>query len=112
MVQVTTIAQSKRLMPLIPRATADAHYYGSGDEVGKGRALSVSKPCRDEDIPAWSLSALLEYLAGSFYVNLCFDMYGWNLTAKFQESAFCHQIFRETPIECCVKMIEYLNTID
>lgn len=61
--QYTTIEQSKRLVELgLDRKTADLHYDGEGDVVGKGRYLALHKPYKDSHIPAWSLDALLKVI--------------------------------------------------
>lgn len=61
--QYTTIEQSKRLVELgLDRKTADLHYDGEGDVVGKGRCLALHKPYKDSHIPAWSLDALLKVI--------------------------------------------------
>ena len=68
--QYTTIEQSKRLVELgLDPKTADLHYDGEGEIVGKGRCLALHKPYRDSHIPAWSLDALLKVIPCSYQLT-------------------------------------------
>lgn len=66
----TTIEQSKKLLELgIDRKTSDMYYWcGSDLRIGGYRAQD-----EELDIPAWSLSALLELMPTKDY-NVCWDL--------------------------------------
>ena len=59
----TSIDQSKKLTKLgIDTNTADMYYIYDGFEKINSELPSVGHKCLEKDIPAWSLSALLELM--------------------------------------------------
>lgn len=112
----TTIEQSQKLVELgIDVNTADTWYQYIGDSFKDG----ITKPVyflmvmRDDpsekDIPAWSLSALLNILP---YPSLHSTFMGWRCDSYNKEGTSC--IFGEdadNPVDTCYKMIVKLKNM-
>lgn len=81
----TTIEQSKKLIELgIDVNTADMVYQSIEDEYGKGKWESIPRNNSlnigyDDDIPAWSLTALLKLIKSEIYGE---TIYGDIITYK------------------------------
>ena len=103
--KATTIKQSRILEKLLPRETADFHYWGTGEIVGKGRALDSGKPYRGSDIPAWSLNALFDIIP-SFQLSKVggkYQLYVINGSEGFRMGGDY-----DNPYEAFVEMIEWV----
>lgn len=102
--QYTTIPQSKRLIELgLDRKTADLHYDGEGDVVGKGRCLALHKPYKDSHIPAWSLDALLKVIPCPYQMTRERDG-----TVQFMLLTVMRHDTYETELEAVYTMVVWL----
>jgi hypothetical protein len=108
----TTIEQSKKLMELgIDRKSSDMYYWcGSDLRLGGYKAQD-----EEFDIPAWSLSALMDVLPDEVGDNhyLTLDKEGEEYCCSYEDcngNSFRH-CFSDNPIDACVAMIEKLNEL-
>lgn len=102
--QYTTIEQSRRLAELgVEINTADLHYDGVGDVVGKGRCLAIHKPYKDSHIPAWSLEALLKVIPCPYQMTRGIDgKVQFSLLTVSRDDTF------ETELEAVYTMVVWL----
>lgn len=116
----TSIEQSQKLIELgIDVNTADM-YYPYSDRVGIGKyALPVEwkigLPLLSQEIPAWSLSALLKYLSEikpQVYTQVLFPGEGkWILQfVEYGNGNVC-EVSCDNPVDACVEMIEKLHEL-
>ena len=104
--KATTIEQSRILENVLPRETADFHYWGTGEIVGKGRALETGKCYRGSDIPAWSLHALFDTIE-SFQLSKVDGKYQLYYVKGSGGFKICKNY--DDPYEAFVEMIEELK---
>lgn len=109
----TDIEQSKTLAKILPIESADM-YYWCGDRISIGGYKAMDK---DLDIPAWSLSALLQIIPKDIeglnrlridIDNVDFsiwydDLKGYGVNDKLPD------ITLKEPVDACVKMIVKLK---
>lgn len=130
----TTCEQSARLLACgVNPKTADM-MWDRLDENRDYLLLSASwetnriknRKITDNTIPAWSLSALLTLVlprkikAEKEYLNYTLNLHpyfmgGWQIKYSYREYDECYNLLREysdTPIEACVKAVEWLTQND
>lgn len=130
----TTCEQSARLLACgVDPKTADM-MWDRLDENRDYLLLSASwetnriknRKITDNTIPAWSLSALLMLVlprkiqAKKEYLNYTLNLHpyfmgGWQIKYSYREYDECYNLLREysdTPIEACVKAVEWLTEND
>ena len=116
----TSIEQSQKLIELeIDVNTADM-YYPYSDRVCIGKyALPVEwkigLPLLSQEIPAWSLAALLKYLSEikpQVYTSILFPSEGkWILQfAEYGHGNVC-EVSCDNPVDACVEMITKLHEL-
>lgn len=111
----TNIKQSKKLIELgIDRKTSDMYYWcGSDLRIGGYKAQD-----EELDIPAWSLSALLELMPKdeSKTIDLCLGgsngiehTFDWFCTCDENDEPYGYKTFHtNNPIDCTFEMICWL----
>ena len=108
----TDINQSKKLATILPIETADMWYQYTGISIKDGSKKPIYFPmvirdCEsDEDVPCWSLAALLSVLPeiqGGKPVIALDDNY---ITYPHMNNLYTKA---ESPVDACVAMIEKLN---
>lgn len=74
----TDLNQSKELVKILPIESADMMYHSVENEYGNGAFIAISKVITNgfknddfyiDDIPCWSLAALLNIIPNSIYDN-------------------------------------------
>jgi len=123
MKQSTTIEQSRQLSEILPIETADMCLFPNNelaldyrrqkeitDELNERRKRDGYK-YYIEVFPAWSLSALLNYLSHQYYVRLVHDGIAWctRVTEHDKEHLWQSSESFDDPIDACVEMIVKLN---
>lgn len=109
----TTLVQSRHLLELgLDPKTADCHYKDIGN-VGEHYKLEVGGLVGNNDIPAWSLSALLEVMPNNDYwdIYLCQAQDGkwqsvWNDCEISNGEA--KDFIADTPIDATYEMVCWL----
>ena len=109
----TDLEQSKKLAEILPLESADMSYqYFVPEFLGEGYSPSLIKKEEDDDVPCWSLAALL----GVIPYNITFNkaVYRFKLV-KFPDHWECYHenfgtvstnIFKaDNPIDACYEMI-------
>lgn len=109
----TSISQSNRLLAAgISPDTADMCWKPQRFKPNT-KSLIAHKPLREEDIPAWSLSALLTLIAiNEFSLNVLNTKIGYTYYQVRNSDAARYTVPRRysvpSPIEACVQTIESL----
>ena len=115
----TTIEQSQKLMELgIDRKTSDMYYWcGSDLRIGGYRAQD-----EELDIPAWSLTALLDLMPKdeSKTIDLCLGgsngmehTFDWFCTCDENDEPYDYKTFHsKSPIDCTFEMVCWLKEND
>ena len=120
----TSLEQSKKLAGILPPDSADMWYQHTGISIKDGSERPIYFPmvirdCEsDEDIPCWSLSALLNILPKIYYpvrdhptyLTLSKPKDKWLVlyldTTGMQSG---EQTFADDPVDACYKMILKLH---
>lgn len=113
----TDINQSKKLVELgIDVNTADMWYQHIGYSIIDGKEKPTYFPMvirdniSDDDIPAWSLAALLDVINKNYYTTLYHDGVAWNIDIIHHDNdKEKHNVYANTPIDACVEMIIELH---
>lgn len=111
----TDLEQSKKLAEILPLESADMWYQHIGYSIINGTEKlryfpMVIRDCvSDEDIPCWSLSALLDVLPDEVGDNhyLTLDKEGKEYCCCYEDcngNSSLH-VFASNPIDACVEMI-------
>ena len=104
----TSIEQSKKLMELgIDVNTADMYWWNNTEEKRYEPSV-IDYGFSDTDIPAWSLSALLEFINRNCY-NISLNCSGAEWTVKFDDSETYHHITCDYSIDATFEMICWLK---
>jgi len=108
----TDIKQSKKLIELgIEVNTADMVYcvelYKEGWKYSN-EAYPIDGTLEGDDIPAWSLSALMEYMNRNGY-SISLNCNGALWTVKFDDSETYHYITSYYSIDAAFEMIVWLK---
>lgn len=107
----TDIEQSKKLAEILPLKSADM-YYWCGDSIRIGGYKAIDK---ENDIPCWSLAALLDTLPVLKRIgyekakpNIHFDIYTntWICNSLYYTSKNY-----DNPVDACVEMIVKLHEL-
>jgi hypothetical protein len=108
----TDINQSKELVEILPKESADMDYIPiTNIESDYNLEVNVWNNEHEEEwIPAWSLSALLNKINENYYTTLFHDGVAWNIDVihhddvkiKFNRHA-------DYPVNACVEMIKKLK---
>ena len=125
----TTIEQSRKLAEILPIESADMWYQYTGISIKDGSEKSIYFPmvirdCEsDEDIPCWSLSALLEVLPNNENISTNLSKGGYRIsTLEYTNSWFVDYedetnglnncvTSADNPVDACVAMIEKLHEL-
>ena len=108
----TTIEQSETLIRIgVDINTADMYWQRVGAFEYELRILNErdKKHCFDYNIPAWSLSALIDLVSGIkdiLYVSHSFNSYEHSFIARSKESTCVTA--EDDPISACVKLLHSL----
>ncbi len=107
----TSLEQSQKLIELgVDVNTADMYYP---NRVGMDNyALSVEwkngLPLLSQEIPAWSLTALLEYMNRNFY-NISLNYCGSEYTISFDDGERYNTITKDYSIDAAFEMVCWLK---
>lgn len=112
----TDLEQSKKLAEILPLESADMWYQHTGFSIKDGSQRPVYFPMviRDcesgEDIPCWSLTALLGTLAEN---KICHydDRYYCQYMSKGDEFPIYSTAEYDNPVDACYDMIIRLNEL-
>ena len=108
----TDIVQSKKLAEILPLESADMWYQYTGISIKDGSEKPIYFPmvirdCEsDEDIPCWSLAALLGVLPNASILLKGFDKI-YDLTNSSGEIAR-----EDNPVDACYEMIIKLKELN
>ena len=104
----TDIEQSKKLAEILPTDSADAYYT----VIDQGLFLEVKQGIEpsQEDIPCWSLTALLSVLSDPILTQFSEDK--WNVAIFGKDNNFKDECFAGEPIDACYEMIVRLHKKD
>lgn len=110
----TDIEQSKKLAKILPPETADMGYLWNGTSFCEYPVSNQTIFNRVENIPCWSLAALLDILSEkSHSINedgaVCLDSYKcieWDLS---MENTNLGCVTKSNPVDACVTMIKKLH---
>ena len=123
----TNLEQSKKLAEILPLDSADMWYQYTGISIKDGSKKPIYFPmvirdCEsDEDIPCWSLTALLSVLPKIYYPVKDHET---NLILGKPKDKWCvlywdttgmqhgEQTLADNPIDACVDMIEKLHELN
>lgn len=103
---VTDIEQSKILDEILPHESADMHHVlidtcKDKYDIGIGKYIGILP-----SYPAWSLSALLDFLKQKYYVKLEHDGVSWCITCIEHDSQKKYTVsLFDDPIDACWGMI-------
>lgn len=103
----TDIEQSKKLAKILPIESADMFYTSLNSDYPW---IWIDKHLMEvEDIPCWSLSALL----GVLEHPRCFqgDKPTYWFCGCFGKDKLYHEVEADNPVDACVAMIEKLNEL-
>lgn len=102
----TDIEQSKKLAEILPTDSADAYYT----VINQGLFLEVKQGIEPskEDIPCWSLTALLSVLPNPTLTQYSEDK--WNIAVfDKKDNHFKDECFADEPVDACYEMIVRLH---
>ena len=122
------LQQSKKLAEILPLESADMWYQYTGISIKDGSEKPIYFPMvirddeSDEDIPCWSLAALLEQLpyevvdddGGSMYleINKDDDMYQLTYSDRYGDYDSIETNPSENFVDACVEMIIKLHELN
>lgn len=106
----TSIEQSRKLAKILPSESADMVYQSIEDEYGDGEWESIPRNHSlnigyDNDVPCWSLAALISVLPKGTNINTLklinkFSYCCWNYYDEF---------YADNPVDACYEMIIRLH---
>ena len=111
----TDIEQSKKLAEVLPMESADMYYHNRVD-IPDNFPLPIewkrNNPLLSQEIPCWSLAALLELLD---YPQLSKDKLGggkvgW-MVSNYPDNCRYDSCWHDNPIDACYEMIIRLNEL-
>jgi hypothetical protein len=113
----TDINQSKKLAEILPPESADMAWYPSYDKEGYSiRMLNDTYPLdiigeEHDEIPAWSLSALIEMIRKLTALDLLIDGRGCRCHCrdKHEGKFYGTDNYCDTPIDACIEVILKLH---
>ena len=125
----TDLEQSKKLAEILPLEIADMWYQHTGISIKDGSEKSIYFPmvirdCEsDEDIPCWSLAALLDVLPNNEHITTTLSRGGWKIEpTEYVDKWWCEyedadhtkdfSVSADNPIDACVAMIEKLHELN
>lgn len=107
----TDLEQSKKLAEFLPLESADMMYHSVENEYGNGAFVAASKVITNglenddfyiDDIPCWSLAALLKMLKD-------YQLFSNGLIVYIDNESY--KIDSDNPINACYEMIIKLNEL-
>ena len=129
----TDLEQSKKLAEILPIESADMWYQHTGISIKDGSEKPIYFPmvirdCEsDEDIPCWSLAALLGVLPNNEHITTTLSRGGWKIEpVEYIDKWFCEYedevgennpckgftVSADNPVDACVAMIEKLHELN
>lgn len=102
MKRITDIIQSQKLAGIMPKGTHDAVW--EYDSLACEHNERLTDHCGSMDYPAWSLSALLQFLRTKVNVSLISVEERWTAIARGEAAAT-----RQEPLDAVVDLIKRLN---
>ena len=121
----TDIDQSKVLAEILPQESADLWWtiiqpkkYEGWELVNDGESFTTLSFAKQEhialasykEIPAWSLSALLNHLKQRYYVKLEHDGVSWGITCIEHDTKKEYNLYMfDEPVDACWGMMLRLN---
>lgn len=116
----TDIEQSKKLAEILPLDTADMSYQHFIPDVYIPQLYEQDE---EDDIPAWSLSALLEILPNNEVTSTTVTRGGWDIkSAKYLDIWFAEyetekhdndfSLSADNPVDACYGMILKLHELN
>ena len=104
----TDIEQSKKLAEILPIESADMGYLWNGTSFCEYPVSNQTIFKRVENIPCWSLAALLDVLPDDCGI----DKEDGKYVASYIISNECGAYTKDNPIDACVEMITYLHKLN
>ena len=98
----TDIEQSKVLVEILPFESADMGWYYSNDPYAARNQMWLGTKVEGSDIPAWSLSALLNVLPSATLDSSDDHHYRAHCRERFTE-------WHDNAVDACVEMILKLH---
>ena len=121
----TNIPQSKKLAEILPLESADMWYQHTGFSIKDGSEKSLYFPMvirdykSDEDIPCWSLAALLDIIPKHIkdYNVLRIDISEKDFAIWYDEVGFgvnndLPDITADNPVDACYEFVLKLNELN
>lgn len=107
----TDLQQSKVLAEILPLESADMVWKDIKDGIIDYCAdLTPYELYSGVGYPAWSLSALLDYLKQKFYVRLSHDGVSWGITCFEHDTRKEYNLYKfDEQVDACWGMILRLN---
>lgn len=108
----TDLEQSKKLAEFLPLESADMYYT----LIDQGLYLEVKQgiePSKD-DIPCWSLAALLDVLPNKLQIALAINDFQGDRKEKYAIGSVEHDkydCFADNPVDACYELILKLNEL-
>lgn len=103
----TDVQQSQALAEMLPTESADM-FYADGERLAVWN--NKDENLDNEDIPCWSLAALLDYLKQRYYVRLSHDGVSWGITCFEHDTKKEYNLYMfDEPVDACWGMILRLN---
>ena len=101
----TDLEQSEKLAEILPIESADMFF--SGCAYPKELHLpTFSKTSIKDNIPCWSLVALLNVINDDYYTTLYHDGVAWNITAIHHDNVKDkHNTYANTQVDACYDLI-------
>lgn len=98
----TNIEQSKKLVDILPRESADMGWYYSKNPYAARNQMWVGTKVEGSDIPCWSLTALLNILPSSTLDSSDDHYYRVRCKERFTE-------WHDNAVDACIEMILKLH---
>ena len=109
----TTLEQSRKLAEFLPIESADMQWIKTSDDdypdAYRMGVLANPELIEEDDIPSWSLSALLGALNKNFYPDLFHDGESWNIKLTHHDYDYSWSKSNSDPIDAVCELIELLN---
>ena len=107
----TDLEQSKKLAEILPLESADFMWEYEPDKEtywDKPTVIPIDSYIFINDIPCWSLAALLEYMNRNFY-NISLNYCGSEYTISFDDGERYKTITKDYSIDTAFEMIVWLK---
>lgn len=110
----TTIEQSKKLAEILPIESADMQCIKTSEDgypdAYRMGVLANPELIDEDDIPSWSLSALLDVINKDYYPNLFHDGETWNFTVTHHDDdTIKYDTCGDDPLDISYRMIIFLH---